>query len=150
MAVATKFNVLVENLADKILDIFGVTAGMDVLKVMLVNSPAPVATNSVKADLTEIAAGNGYTAGGEAVPNRAGTRSAGTMTLAGDKIVWTATGGSIGPFRYPVLYDDTPITPADPLMLFWDYGSSLTLAVGETFSWKPNNLDIGGSILTLS
>ncbi len=150
MAAYNKFNVFVEDLMNKIHDLFGSPIG-DSIKVMLVNSPVPVATNSVKLDLTEITAGNGYTAGGAAVPNPAGTRSAGTVTLAGDKIVWTAAGGTIGPFRYPVLYNDTPIAPADPLIGWWDYGvGGVTLNDGETFSWKPNNLDTGGSIATLA
>jgi hypothetical protein len=49
-------------------------------------------------------------------------------------VVFTASGGSIGPFRYAVLYDDTPTSPADPLVSWWDYGSSITLASGETFT----------------
>lgn len=148
MAVYNKFNVFVENLANKIMDLFGVPIG-DTIALMLVNSPAPVATNSVKADLTEIAAGNGYTAGGAAVSSN-GARSVGTVTVDGDQIVWTASGGSIGPFRYPVLYDDTPIAPADPLISWWDYGSSITLNSGETFTVKFNNAVTDGTIFTLA
>lgn len=149
MAAYNKFNVFVEDLANKIHDLFGSPIG-DTLKVMLVNSPAPVATNSVKADLTEIAAGNGYTAGGTAPANQNGTRATGTMTLAADQVVFTASGGSIGPFRYPVLYNDTPTAPADPLIAWWDYGSSITLNAGETFTVKFNNQASGGTIFTLS
>ena len=148
MAVYNKFNVFVENLANKVMDLFGVPIG-DVLKLMLVNSPAPVATNSVKLDLTEIAAGNGYTAGGETVSSN-GARTTGTVTVDGDQIVWTAAGGSIGPFRYAVLYDDTPIAPADPLVAWWDYGSSITLLAGETFTAKFNNAVTDGTIFTLA
>lgn len=148
MATYNKFNAFVEHLANKIIDVFGSPIG-DTLKLMLVNSPAPVATNSVKADLTEIGAGNGYTAGGETVSAN-GTRATGTVTMDGDQIVWTAAGGTIGPFRYPVLYDDTPTSPADPLMSFWDYGSSLTLQIGETFTVKFNNVATDGTIFTLA
>jgi hypothetical protein len=49
-------------------------------------------------------------------------------------VVFTASGGTIGPFRYAVLYDDTPTSPADPLVSWWDYGSSITLNAGETFT----------------
>jgi len=146
--VYNKFNVFVEDLANKIHDLFGSPTG-DILKLMLVNSPAPVATNSVKADLTEIAAGNGYTAGGNTVSSN-GTRATGTVTLDGDQIVWTAAGGSIGPFRYAVLYNDTPVTPADPLVSWWDYGSALTLLDGETFTVKFNNVVTDGTIFTLT
>jgi hypothetical protein len=127
MATYTKFNAFVENQLISNLD-----WDADTFKVMLCNT-APVATNSVKADLTEIAAGNGYSAGGTATTITV-TRSSGTAKVAGSDVVFTASGGSIGPFRYAVLYDDTPISPADPLVAFWDYGSSVTLATGETFT----------------
>lgn len=148
MAAYNKFNVFVEDLMNKIHDLFGSPIG-DALKLMLVNAPAPVATNSVKADLTEIGAGNGYTAGGAAVSAN-GTRAGGTVTLDGDQIVWTAAGGTIGPFRYTVLYNDTPAAPLDPLISWWDYGSSITLNDGETFTVKFNNVAVDGTIFTLA
>jgi hypothetical protein len=148
MAAYNKFNVFVEDLANKIHDLFGSPIG-DTLKVMLVNSPAPVATNSVKADLTEITAGNGYAAGGTAVSAN-GTRATGTVTLDGDQVVFTASGGTIGPFRYPTLYNDTPTAPADPLIAWWDYGAGLTLNDGETFTVKFNNAVTDGTIFTLA
>lgn len=148
MAAYNKFNVFPEDLTNKIHDLFGSPIG-DTIKIMLVNSPAPVATNSVKADLTEITAGNGYTAGGQAVSSN-GTRSSGTMTLDGDQIIWTASGGTIGAFRYVVLYNDTPTSPADPLIAWWDYGSNLTLQDGETFTVKFNSVATDGSIFTLA
>jgi hypothetical protein len=49
-------------------------------------------------------------------------------------VVFTASGGSVGPFRYAVLYDDTQTSPAKPLIAWWDYGSSITLADTETFT----------------
>jgi hypothetical protein len=148
MVAYQKFNVFVEDLTNKIHDLFGSPIG-DTLKLMAVNSPAPVATNSVKADLTEIAAGNGYSAGGTAVSAN-GTRAAGTMTLDGDQVVYTAAGGSIGPLRYLVLYNDTPASPLDPLIAWWDYGSSITLLDGETLTTKFNNVVIDGTIFTIS
>lgn len=127
MATYNKFNAFVENQLISNLD-----WDADTFKVMLVNT-APVATNSVKADLTEISAGNGYTAGGTATTISV-TRSGGTVKATGTDVVFTASGGSIGPFRYAVLYDDTPTSPADPLVAWWDYGSSISLASGETFT----------------
>jgi hypothetical protein len=101
---------------------------------MLTNS-APTAANSVKADLTEISAGNGYTAGGNTASVTSWSQTSGTAKLVlADPSTWTASGGSIGPFRYAVLYNDTPTSPADPLVGYWDYGSSITLASGETFT----------------
>jgi hypothetical protein len=127
MATFTKFNQFVEDLAKKVHNL-----DADTLKVMLVNT-APIAANSVKADLTEISAGNGYTAGGTAVANQDAEQTSGTLKLVGDDVVFTAS-GAIGPFRYAVLYNDTPSSPADPLIGFWDYGSSISLANGETFT----------------
>lgn len=129
MAAFNKFNQFTEDVAEKVHNL-----GADTLKVMLVNSPAPVATNSVKADLTEIAAGNGYSAGGTAATITSSAQSSGTYKLVLADVVFTASGGSIGPFRYAVLYNDTPTAPADPLIAWWDYGSSITLNAGETFT----------------
>jgi hypothetical protein len=112
------------------------------LKVFLTNE-APLATDDVKLDMAEISAGNGYTAGGEDVQQDY-TESSGTGTCTGVDIIWTASGGSIGPFRYACLYNDTPVSPADPLIGWWDYGEALTLNAGETFT-----LDVGASLFTL-
>lgn len=101
------------------------------LKVMLTNV-APVATNNIKANLTEISAGNGYTAGGTQATQVTSTQAAGVYKLVLADVVFTASGGSIGPFRYAVLYNDTHAS--DALIGWWDYGQSITLASGETFT----------------
>lgn len=118
-------------------------ADTDTLKVYLTNTAPNVATHQVKANLAEIAGGNGYTAGGADTLNAATTTS-GTITVAGTDIVWTAS-GSVGPFRYAVLYNDTPTSPADPLIGYWDYGSAITLASGETFT-----VDFGSALFTVA
>ena len=128
MAAFQKFNQFALDVLKKVHDLSN-----DSLKVMLTNV-APVATNAVKADLTEISAGNGYTAGGNAAALTSLSQTGGVAKLVlADPTAWTASGGSIGPFRYAVLYNDTPTSPADPLIGFWDYGSSVTLASGEQF-----------------
>jgi hypothetical protein len=127
MATYQKFNAFTENQLISNMD-----WNADTFKVMLTNT-APLSTNSVKADLTEIAAGNGYSAGGTATTISV-TRSSGTSKVVGTDVVFTASGGTIGPFRYAALYDDTPTSPADPLVAFWDYGSSVTLNNAETFT----------------
>lgn len=141
MASFVKYEVFAEDLANKVHDLFGTD---DVLKVLLSNTAPDVAADEVRADAAEIGAGNGYAAGGEDVQND-GTRTGGTVTVTGVDIVWTAAGGTIGPFRYAILYNDTPASPADPLIGYWDYGSSITLQIGETFT-----LDVGASILTIT
>lgn len=127
MAVFNKFNPFVENLAEGVHNL-----GSNTLKVMLTNS-APAATFSTRSDITEISAGNGYTAGGATVTTSSSAQTSGTYRLICADVVFTAT-GSVGPFRYAVLYNDTPTSPADPLIGWWDYGSALTLANGETFT----------------
>lgn len=119
-----------------------------VFKIFLTNE-APLAADTVKADMVEIGAGNGYTAGGEDSLNTL-AEAAGTATVTGTKVVWTAAGGTIGPFRYVVLYNDTQASPLDALVGWWDYGSALTLNAGETFTVKFNNGDPTGTILTLA
>lgn len=105
--------------------------GSDTLKVMLTNS-APSASNGLKADLTEISSGNGYTAGGTAATISSSAQTSGTYKLVLADVGFSASGGSVGPFRYAVLYDDTSASKV--LIGYWDYGSSITLASGETFT----------------
>lgn len=144
MASFNKFNQFVEDLAHAVHDLK--TGTGHTLKVLLTNT-APVAANAVKADLTEISAGNGYSAGGTTVGTLTGAQTSGTFKLVGGTDpLFTASGGSIGPFRYAVLYNDTPTSPADPLIGWWDYGSSITLAAGETFTV---DIDQTNGILTL-
>jgi hypothetical protein len=127
MASYSKFNKFTHNLLDGVHDF-----DAHVFKIMLTNT-APVSTNTIKANLTEIAAGNGYTAGGTASAMTTST-SVNVGKLTGTDVVFTASGGSIGPLRYAVLYNDTQTVPAKPLIAWWDYGSSITLAATETFT----------------
>lgn len=138
MASFTKFNSFVEALAEKTHNL-----GSDTLKVMLTNS-APLASNTVKADLTEISAGNGYTAGGTAASISSSSQSSGTYKLVLADVVFTAS-GSVGPFRYVVLYNDT--AASDELIGFFDYGSAITLANGETFTV---DFDASAGVLTIA
>lgn len=108
-------------------------ASTDTLNVYLSNTAPSATAHSVKADLAEIATGNGYTGGGQDTTNLAST-AAGVITVGGTDVTWTATGGTIGPFRYVPLYNDTPAGPVDPLIQWWDYGSAVTLNAGESFT----------------
>ena len=140
MASYTKFNQFVEDLAKKVHNL-----NSDTLKVMLTNT-APSAANTVLANITEITPGNGYSAGGSAATFVSGAQSSGTYKLVLNDVTFTASGGSIGPFRYAVLYNDTPTSPADPLIAWWDYGTSLTLTNGNSFTV---NLDQSAGVFTL-
>ena len=110
-----------------------INCNTDTFKVYLSNATPSASADDVKTDLAEISAGNGYTAGGEDTTNTY-SETAGTGTCAAVDVTWTAT-GAIGPFRYVVLYDNTVTSPVtDPLISWWDYGSSISLASGETFT----------------
>lgn len=135
----SKFQPFVEYLAEKAFNL-----GSDTLKVMLTNS-APSASNGLKGDLNEISPGNGYTAGGTAATISSSAQISGTYKLVLADVVFTASGGTIGPFRYAVLYDDT--AASDQLIGYWDYGSSITLADGESFTWDA---DGSSGVLTLA
>lgn len=112
-------------------------------KAMLTNTAPDAAANTVKADITEIAAGNGYTAGGVALTSvtwsetGAGT---GVWRFTCADISWTASGGDIATHRYLVIYDDTPTSPADPLVGYVDRASSAVISSGNTRTW-----DVGAS-----
>ena len=146
MAAYVKYQQFMVDLWVKVHDI-GTTT--DLLKIALSNRAPVVATDAILATASEISAGNGYTAGGEDTTN-SGAEATGTFTLTGTKVVWTAAGGTIGPFQYVILYNDTPAGPVDPLIAYWDYGSALTLQDGETFTVKFNAGDPTGSIFTAS
>jgi hypothetical protein len=94
------------------------------------------------------AAANGYPAGGTATTVTT-NEAAGTMTIQGTQVVFTATAGGIGPFRYAILYNDSAVTPSKAVVGFWDYGSSITLLDTETFTVKFNNTT-PGTILTVA
>jgi hypothetical protein len=139
MSTGTYFYSFTEALAEKKHNL-----GADTLKVFL-SLVAPVVTNAVKADLTEIATGAGYSAGGPAVTIDSAAQTLGAYKLVlADKVI-TASGGDIGPFRYVTLYNDT--AASDELIKFWDYGASVTIPDGETFT-----IDFDGSagVLTLA
>lgn len=142
MATYNKFQDFSEQLAKGIHDF-----GAHTFKVALTNS-APVATNTILSNITQISGTNGYTTGGTATTVTT-AEVTGTMTISGTKVTFTASGGSMGPFQYAVLYNDSATSPLDALIAWWDYGSAVTLADTETFDVKFNNAD-PGTIFTLS
>lgn len=140
MALFNEFNQAIADIANGVHNL-----GSDTFKFLLTNV-APAAGNSVKADLTEIAAGNGYTAGGDTVTISSSSQTAGAYEWeASGDVVFTATGGAIADFRYVVLYNDT--SASDSLISFYDYGSTLTVAENETFTIKTDGITlISGSL----
>jgi hypothetical protein len=138
MANFNKFNAFVADVASKVHNL-----GSDNLKVLLSNT-APVSTNAVKADLTEIAAGNGYSAGGTQATLVSSAQSSGTYALKLNNVTFTASGGSIATFRYAVLYNSTPAN--GNLIGWYDYGTTLSVTSGNSFTVQ---FDGTNGVLTL-
>lgn len=125
MATGTKFLSFVEAMAEKVHNL-----GSDVLKVALTNS-SPVNTNTVLANIAQISGVNGYTTGGSTAAHVTSAQNAGVYKLVLDDVTFTASGGSMGPFRYVVLYNDTATN--DELIAFWDIGSNVTVDSTDSF-----------------
>jgi hypothetical protein len=140
MAAFNKFNSFSGAIAQKKMNL-----NADSLKIMLSNVAPNAATNAVKTDITEIAAGNGYAAGGIVAAFVSGADTAGVYKLILSSVTFTAAGGSFANFQYAVLYDDTA-TNKD-LIGWWDYGTTLTLTNGNSFTV---NLDPANGVLTIT
>lgn len=126
MAAYNKFRAFVEHLAEKVHDL-----GADALTLALTAAAsAPVNTNSVLADLTQISYTN---LSARTLTISSSSQSAGTYSLVLADKVLTAS-GTVAGFRYTVVYNDTPTSPADPLIGWYDYTSDLVLLNGETFT----------------
>jgi hypothetical protein len=137
MAAYNKFQAFVEHIAEGVHNLE--TGTLTVALCAAAN--APVATNTVLANLTQITYTN-LSARTLTVSSSGHTTGTYSLVIA-DKVL-TASGGSVGPFRYAVIYNDTPTSPADPLICWFDYGSDITLADTETFT-----LDFGANLFTL-
>jgi hypothetical protein len=141
MASYVKYEVFVEDLIEGVHDFDG-----HVFKIALTNTAPNVATHAVRADITELSTSGGYTSGGNTTTIST-SRSGGTAKVTGtDPTAWTGSGGGFT-FRYAVLYNDTPSSPADPLISYWDYGSSQLVAAGETLTV---DLDATNGIFTIT
>lgn len=131
MAVGNKFNAFIADVYNGVHNF-----SSDTIKAYLTNT-LPVAANSVKADIAEIAAGNGYTAGGVTISVTSSTQTGGTYSLVTGDATITAT-GAIGPFRYVVFYNDT--AASDNLIQWYDHGSEVTMANGDTYTIDTTTL----------
>jgi hypothetical protein len=131
-----KFNCFLEDICEKKHNL-----ASDTLKWMLSNT-APSLSNTVKANITEIAAGNGYTAGGLTATVTSSSQTGGTYSLVLATATLSASGGTVGPFRYVVLYNDTATN--DELIGYVDYGTPYTLPDLQAF---PIN---GGTVFQIA
>jgi hypothetical protein len=134
MAAYNKFNSFVEAVCEKVHNL-----GSDALMVALTNT-APVATNTQLSAITEITYTN---LSSRALTTSSSSQTGGTYSLVLADLILTSTGGSTGPFRYVVIYNNTATNKE--LVAWYDYGSSITLADGETLT-----LDFGANLFTLA
>lgn len=125
MATYNKHNIFVENLSDGVHN-----CSSDQFVVYLTNT-LPTAANSVIADITEISYTNLSSRNLTATTHG---QTGGTYTQLFADLVLTASGGSVGPFRYVGIFNTTPTSPLDPLVSWYDYGSSITLLDTETLT----------------
>lgn len=139
MATWNKFNITVQDVTNKVHNF-----GSDTLKIGLTNT-APNAADTVYDDsghtlkstssAAEVAAGNGYSAGGTAIASNANSQTSGTDKTTGNAVTFTASGGTIGPFRYAFVYNASGGSAGNrPLIGWWDYGSALTLNSGDSLT----------------
>lgn len=134
MAAFVKFHSFVESLAEKQHNL-----GSDVIEVALTNT-APTTANTQLSDIVQVS----YTfCSARTVTITGSAQSGGTYSLVGNDLVLTASGGTVGPFRYAVLFNQT--STGDLLLGFYDYSSSITLQDGETLT-----IDFSSAILTLA
>jgi hypothetical protein len=116
----------------------------DLLRVYASNVAPSASADSIKTDLAEITAENGYPSGGSDILN-AFVEATGTGTLTAVDVTWTASGGTFGPLRYIVHYNDTSASPLDPLISWWDRGASVTIQDGESFT-----VNFGANVFTIT
>ena len=131
-----KFNSFIETLAEGVHNLQA-----NSLKVYLTNTVPNGATMNVKADLSEtLTTTGGYTATGQVATVTSSAQTSGLYKLILGDVSWTATGAGFGPFQYAVLYNDTPTSPADPLIGWWDNAAPVTLTAGQSFTVDFDNL----------
>jgi hypothetical protein len=142
MATMSRFNIFLHDLARKKHNL-----STDILKFALTNTAPDLAADTGFADITEISAGNGYIAGGFAIPSQTLTQVTNQTRLSGADTagVVAASGGNIGPFQFVVLYNDTEAGKA--LIGSVDLGSPITVLNGT--SRDLNLTSASDAILTL-
>lgn len=144
MATFTKVNDFIEQLIRGVHDFDAHT-----FKVALTNTaPTTAATSWSTGSFPAPAAANGYTAGGYTTTISV-SETSGTVTVQGTQITVTASGGSIGPFQYGILYNDTATSPADAIIGYFAYDNPVTLTDGQVSTIKFNNAT-PGTIFTAS
>jgi hypothetical protein len=147
MASFTKLNGFVEHVAEGVHNL-----GSDTLTIALSNTapgsestpPTGATSDCVLANITQISYTN---CSSRVITTSASAQTSGTYKLTLADLTLTASGGTVGAFRYVYIYNDTPTSPADPLIGYYDYGSSITLNDTETMLI---NFDGTNGVLTIA
>ena len=146
MATLNKVYGFVEHLAEKMHNL-----GADQLVVALSNTapsaestrPDLLTANCILANVSQISYTN---CSSRNLTTTTSSQSSGTYALVLADLVLTAT-GTVGPFRYVYIYNSSATLATNPLIGYYDYGSSITLASGETFTIDFDNVS---GVLTLA
>lgn len=133
MATYTKFQPFVEHIAEGTHNLASGTL------ILALTNAAPTASWAILGSITQITYGSLTS---RQLTTSSSSQTNGTYSLVIADWIGTAAGGSVGPFRYAVIYNDTPA--GDPLIAYYDYGSSITLLDGETLT-----VDFGASLFTI-
>ena len=140
MASYNKFQQFVEDLCKGVHNLTA-DANCTLTVALCAAANAPVATNATLSQLTQISYTN---LSSRVITGVTAEHTTGTVTITADDLVLTAS-GAVATFRYVAIYNDDPTSPADPLICWYDYGSDVTLASGETFT-----IDFTGGLATLA
>lgn len=138
MVAFNKVNGFIEHLAEKVHNL-----GSDQIMVALSNTapgsegtnPTLLTASAILANVTQIAYTN---VSSRAITTTSSAQTSGTYKLVLADLTLSFT-GAVGPFRYVYLYNDTPTSPADPLIAYYDYGSSLSFISGESLTIDFDN-----------
>lgn len=132
MATFTENDIYSENLVNKVHDM-----DSDTFRWVLSNTAPVLSSTFLLSNVTQIATGGGYTQGSDGAGGLAVTlsysRTGQTTTISGTQVVLTAS-GAVATFRYPVLWDDTPTSPLNPVIGWLDHGSGITMAATDTYT----------------
>jgi hypothetical protein len=140
MATYTKFQPFVEHLAE---GVHNFTSDSTCTITVALSATAPTNTWATLSQVTQISYTN---LSARVVTVASSAQTSGTYKLTLSDLVLTAS-GDVATFRYVILYNDDPTSPADPLIAYYDYGSDVTLHNGETFTI---NFDDANGVFTIA
>lgn len=128
--------------------LYNLAVGQHVLKMTLHTGYTPdidahVVWATAGVSSTEYGTAAGYTAGGKTLANQATSQDNANDRgkLDADDVLWT----SLGPLSpatpsHAILWDDTPTSPADPLMAYWVLGTTATNGGNYTLQFGANGI----------